>query len=89
MSRPTRDTPAGRAYLDLRNRARREGRTTQELLTLYVLERWLARLVASRHADHLPTQLADIVVAMTAFVDPLMTGDVGAGVWSPAARLWA
>jgi hypothetical protein len=51
MSRPTRDTPAGRAYLDLQNRARREGRGTQELLTLYVVERWLARLGTSQYAD--------------------------------------
>ncbi|TDC52723.1 nucleotidyl transferase AbiEii/AbiGii toxin family protein [Jiangella ureilytica] len=51
MTRPTRKTPAGRAYLDLQNRARREGRGTQELLTLYVVERWLARLSASQHAD--------------------------------------
>jgi len=47
VSRPTRGTSAGRAYLDLQNRARAEGRGTQELLTLYVVERWLARLSAS------------------------------------------
>jgi hypothetical protein len=51
VSRPTRDTPAGRAYLDLQNRARAEGRGTQELLTLYVVERWLARLAISEHAS--------------------------------------
>lgn len=51
MSRPTRQTAGGRAYLDLQNRARREKRTTQELLTLYVLERWLARLAVSPHAQ--------------------------------------
>jgi hypothetical protein len=51
MTRPTRDTPAGRAYLDLQNRARRERRGTQELLTLYVAERWLARLSASANAN--------------------------------------
>lgn len=51
MKRPTRDTPGGRAYLDLQNRARRERRGTQELLTLYVLERWLARLAESPYAD--------------------------------------
>jgi hypothetical protein len=51
MSRPTRDTPAGRAYLDLQNRARAEARGTQELLVLYVVERWLARLSASPYAD--------------------------------------
>lgn len=51
MSRPDRATPGGRAYLDLQNRARREGRLTQELLVLYVLERFLARLAASDHTD--------------------------------------
>jgi len=49
--RPTRDTAAGQAYLDLQNRARREGRGTQELLTLYVVECWLARLSRSPYAD--------------------------------------
>ncbi|SDZ15231.1 Nucleotidyl transferase AbiEii toxin, Type IV TA system [Amycolatopsis xylanica] len=47
MSRPTKATAGGRAYLDLQNRARREKRPTQELLTLYVLERWLARMAES------------------------------------------
>jgi hypothetical protein len=51
MSRPTRATAAGQAYLDLQNRARSEGRGTQELMTLYVVERWLARLSASPYAD--------------------------------------
>lgn len=50
MTAPTRATSTGRAYLDLQNRARREGRGTQELLTLYVVERWLARLSASPYA---------------------------------------
>lgn len=35
----------------MQNRARRERRGTQELLTLYVVERWLARLSASAHAS--------------------------------------
>lgn len=51
MRGPTRGTAAGRAYLDLQNRARAEGRGTQELLTLYVAERWLARLSASPYRD--------------------------------------
>ena len=50
MKRPTRASQAGSAYLDLQNRARRERRGTQELLTLYVVERWLARLSASAHS---------------------------------------
>ncbi|HYI80898.1 MAG TPA: nucleotidyl transferase AbiEii/AbiGii toxin family protein [Thermoleophilaceae bacterium] len=51
MNPVTRATPAGRAYLDLQNRARREGRGTQEYLTAYVVERWLARLSGSPHAS--------------------------------------
>ena len=41
MSRPTRESAAGRAYLDLQNQARRQKRGTQELLTMYIVERWL------------------------------------------------
>jgi len=51
MTRPTRADAAGRAYLDLQNRARREHRPTQTLLVMYVLERFLARLAAGPHAD--------------------------------------
>ena len=51
MSRIPRQTTAGRVFNDLRNKARREGRTTEELLVLYALERWLYRLSLSPHAD--------------------------------------
>jgi len=47
VSRVTRGTPAGNAYLDLQNEARRTRRPTQELLQLYALEGFLARLAAS------------------------------------------
>lgn len=53
MTRPTRETTAGRVYLDLRKRARAEGRGTDELLVLYVLERFLYRLSISAHRDRL------------------------------------
>ncbi len=52
MNQPTRNSQAGRAYLDLQNRARREHRGTQELLTMYIVERWLARLSRSPYADN-------------------------------------
>ncbi|CAN5456610.1 nucleotidyl transferase AbiEii/AbiGii toxin family protein [soil metagenome] len=51
MIRPTRQTTAGRVYLDLRRRARAEGRGTDELLVLYVLERFLYRLSISPYRD--------------------------------------
>ena len=51
MSRVSRGTPEADAYLDLRNRAQREKRPTQELLQLYVLEAFLSRLAASALRD--------------------------------------
>jgi hypothetical protein len=51
MSRPTRADAGGRAYLDLQNLARSQGRPTQALLVMYVLERFLARLATGRYAE--------------------------------------
>lgn len=51
MTRVSRGTPAGDAYLDLQNQARRSTRTTEELLQLYILEGFLARLSASSHVS--------------------------------------
>jgi len=53
VSGPTRVTTAGRAYLDLRRRDRAEGRGTDELLVLYVLERFLYRVSVSDHRHRL------------------------------------
>ena len=47
MSRVSRGTPDGDAYLDLKGQAQRTGRPTDELLQLYVLEGFLARLAVS------------------------------------------
>jgi len=51
VSAPTRATTAGRAYLDLRKLARKNGRPVDELLQLYVLEAFLVRLIDSRFAE--------------------------------------
>ena len=53
MTAPSRATLAGQAYLDLRAKARSDGRPVDELLQLYVLESVLARLAESRSADQL------------------------------------
>jgi hypothetical protein len=50
---PTRATPDGRAYLDLRNLARARQRPTSELQQLYLLEGFLTRPASSRHVDRL------------------------------------
>ncbi len=53
MSTPSRDTAAGRAYLDLQKLARTQKRPTDELFRLYALEGFLARLAASPHVSRL------------------------------------
>lgn len=49
---PTRATLAGRVFNDLRNKARREGRSTDELIVHYVLERFLYRVTRSQYRDN-------------------------------------
>lgn len=73
MSRPTRGTPEGDAYLDLQNQARRAQRPTQELLQLYVLEGFLARLAASDARERLVLKGG---VLLAAFDTRRPTGDV-------------
>ena len=51
MTTPARSTTAGRAYLDLPQKARQDHRPVDELMQLYVLECFLARLGGSRFAD--------------------------------------
>lgn len=51
MSGPTRGSVEGRVYLDLQNKARRDGRPNAELQQLYVLEGFLARLAASPYRE--------------------------------------
>lgn len=46
-----RSTPGGRALLDLQAKARAEGRPTDELIVLYVLEAFLRRLAGSPYKD--------------------------------------
>jgi hypothetical protein len=50
---PSRTTTAGRVFNDLRSRAKRDGRSTDELLVFYVLERFLYRVTQSHYADQL------------------------------------
>lgn len=51
MTRPTRATVDGRAFLDLRARAKADGRPVDEYLTLYALEGFLERLSRSAHRE--------------------------------------
>jgi nucleotidyltransferase AbiEii toxin of type IV toxin-antitoxin system len=61
-----RDTPAGRAYHDLRNLARRDRREPAEYFTLFALEGFLARLAASEHADQLVLKGGVLMAAFAA-----------------------
>ncbi len=66
MSKPTRASADGRAYLDLQNLARRQHRSTQELLVFYVLERFLARLAASTYQDKFVLKGGMLLAALNA-----------------------
>lgn len=82
-SRPTRATPAGRAYNDLRNLAHRIGRPTDELIATYVHERFLARLAASSERHRFVLKGGMLLAALdarraTRDVDALARGMVGA-----------
>ncbi len=48
---PSRNTPAGKAYNDLRNLAREDGRDSAEYFSLYALEGFLRRLAVSEQAE--------------------------------------
>ncbi|MEY9994465.1 hypothetical protein ABIE67_006497 [Streptomyces sp. V4I8] len=58
MADPARDTTAGRVYNDLRNLARRDSRSTDEIMVEYVLERFLYRLAASPLAGNISSSRA-------------------------------
>jgi predicted nucleotidyltransferase component of viral defense system len=52
VKRATKDTLAGKRYLDLQRLAKRSGRATDELIQLYALECFLDRLAHSEFADY-------------------------------------
>lgn len=70
---PSRSTTGGRALLDLRAKAREEGRPTDELVVLYLLEAFLRRLAASPHRDAFVLKGG---VLLAAFGDRRPTRDV-------------
>lgn len=53
MTKPTHASAGGHAYLELQKLGKQRQRATEELLQLYVLERFLARLVESDFSKRL------------------------------------
>jgi hypothetical protein len=51
VTSPSRATVAGRTYRDIQNKARRDQRPTDELLSLYALEGFLDRLASSERKE--------------------------------------
>lgn len=70
---PPRDTPAGRAYNDLRNLARQRKRDPAEYITLYALEGFLVRLATSESAGDFVLKGG---VLMAAFAERRPTRDI-------------
>lgn len=63
---PSRTTTAGRVFNDLRSRAKRDGRSTDELMVFYVLERFLYRVTQSHYADRLVLKGGLLLAALDA-----------------------
>ena len=63
---PTRDTPEGRAYNDLRNLAKHQGRDVAEYLALHALEGFLDRLTRSEYAHDLVLKGGVLMAAFAA-----------------------
>lgn len=66
MKRATKETVAGRRYLDLQREARRTGRPTDELIQLYALECFLDRLVHSSFAENFVLKGGVLLAALEA-----------------------
>lgn len=66
MKRATRETEAGRRYLELQRKARLTGRPTDELIQLYALESFLDPLARSAHADQFVVKGGVLLAALDA-----------------------
>lgn len=66
MRRATKDTVAGRRYLDLQREAKRTGRPTDELIQLYALEGFLDRLTRSEFASNFVLKGGVLLAALDA-----------------------
>ncbi len=66
MIRATKETEAGRRYLDLQRKAKQTGRPTDELIQLYALEGFLDRLARSAHVDRFVLKGGVLLAALDA-----------------------
>lgn len=66
MIRATKETEAGRRYLDLQRKAKQTGRPTDELIQLYALEGFLDRLARSAHAGRFVLKGGVLLAALDA-----------------------
>jgi hypothetical protein len=66
LIRATKETEAGRRYLDLQRKAKQTGRPTDELIQLYALEGFLDRLARSAHADRFVLKSGVLLAALDA-----------------------
>jgi hypothetical protein len=66
VTRATKETTAGKRFLDLQREARRTGRPTDELIQLYALECFLDRLVHSNFSDNFVLKGGVLLAALDA-----------------------
>lgn len=79
-------TTAGRVFNDLRKAAKAQGRTTDELLIFYVLERFLYRLASSPDSDRFVLK-GGLLLAIYDARRPTRDGDLLAQMNSDAAEV--
>ncbi|WP_433731725.1 nucleotidyl transferase AbiEii/AbiGii toxin family protein [Actinoplanes sp. CA-051413] len=85
--------------MDRQNLARRQGRPTQTLTVIYILERLLARLEVSGYADRFVLKGGMLLAAwdarratvddVIAFADPALASEVASrAVWTALSARW-
>lgn len=88
MSRPTHQDLAGSRYLALRALARATGRSTAELLQLYALEGFLARLASSPQRERLVLKGGVLLAALDARRSLGLSSRARSPARSGAQRRW-
>jgi hypothetical protein len=69
VTRATKETLAGRRYLDLQREGKRTDRPTDELIQLYALECFLDRLVHSEFAEKFVLEAGVLLAPLEALVN--------------------
>jgi Nucleotidyl transferase AbiEii toxin, Type IV TA system len=89
ITRPTKATVSGRAFLALQREAKTAGRTTAEYLRLYALEGFLLRLAHSPYEDKYGGVRIRLVARLASAREPFHVDvNIGDPIWPEPAEIW-